>query len=114
MNPLIPQLKLGMLSFQHGGATLGMGPVFEVDLIVVGEYVVNLQPLGPWVYQAFLRPLEIILNVALPAHIGAHFLARRHRVDVVILHPLGRLERPYTFEKSWPRHAKLHRFSIMA
>ena len=114
MDPLVPHFKFGMLSLQHRGAAVCMGPVFEADLIVVSQHVFNFQPLGPGVHQPLLRPLEIVFNMALPAHIGAHLLARRHRVDIVILQPLSRFERPHPLDKPRPRDSKLHRPSVMA
>jgi len=47
----------------------------------------------------FSRALEIILHMALAAHIGAHLLVRRQLVDVVIVDPLSGFECAHAFDE---------------
>ena len=82
-----------MLRFEHWRAGFGVGPVFELHLVVVSQNVIDLEPLGPRIDQPLLRPLEVIFDVALTADESAHLLARRLLVDVVVLNALRGFER---------------------
>ena len=84
VHALIPHLELRVLRLQRGRTRLGVRPVLETGLLVVGENLIGAQPFVPRVGQPLLRPLEVVLDVALPAHIRAHFLARRVSIDVVV------------------------------
>ena len=83
-------------------------------LVVVRLDLFDLEPLGPRIDEPLLRALEVILDVALAADVGAHLLARRLRVDVVILHALRGLERADAFDKPGARDAQLHGARIVA
>ena len=97
--PLIPHLELGMLRLERGRAGLRVGPVLECTLVVVGHDLLDLEPLRPRIDEPLLRALEVVLDVALAADVGAHLLARRLLVDVVVLHALRRLERADAFDE---------------
>ena len=88
VDALIPHLELRVLRLEHGRAGVGVSPVLELRFVVVGQDVLDLQPLGPRIDQPLLRSLEIIFDVALAADVGAHLLARRLLVDVVVLNAL--------------------------
>ena len=57
-------------------------------LVVVGEDVLDLQPVRPRIDEPLLRPFEVILHVALAADEAAHLLSRGVAIHVVILHAL--------------------------
>ena len=84
VDALVPHLELGVLGLEHRRAGLGVRPVLEAVLLVVGEDLVGLQALVPRIGETLLGALEVVLDVALAADVGAHLLARRHRVDVVV------------------------------
>ena len=77
-----------MLCFEHGGARVGVRPVFELGLVVVSLNLFDLQPFRPRIDEPLFRALEIIFDVALAADIGAHLLTRRLLVDIVVLQAL--------------------------
>ena len=100
VDPLIPHLELRMLRFEHGGAGIGVRPVFELRLVVVSLDLLDLEPFSPWIDKPLLRSLEIIFDVALAADVGAHLLPRRLLVDIVVLDALRGLERADAFDES--------------
>jgi hypothetical protein len=51
VNTLIPELELGVLSLEHGSSCVGMNPVAEFLLLVVGQNVIYLETLGPGIDQ---------------------------------------------------------------
>ena len=108
VDPLIPHLELRMLRFEHGRAGVGVRPVLELRFVVVSLDLFDLEPLGPRIDQPLLRSLEVILDVTLAADIGAHLLARRLLVDVVVLHALRGFERADAFDKPGARDPQLH------
>ena len=60
MNPLVPHLKLRVLSLKCGCPCVSVLPVFELLLIVEGEDVFYLQPFGPRVDEPLFRPTKVI------------------------------------------------------
>ncbi|CAI4031487.1 hypothetical protein DNFV4_01909 [Nitrospira tepida] len=108
MDALIPHFEFGMLRLQHGRSSLGMRPVLELRLFVIGEHVVNAEALGPGKDQALLRPPEIIFDMALAADEGTHLLSRRHRVDVIVPDALLFLQRPQALDEGRARDAEMH------
>ena len=70
MDALAPHLELGVLGLEHRGAALGVGPVPEASLVVVGQDLIGLEPVGPRIGQPLLGPLEVVLDVALPADVA--------------------------------------------
>ena len=91
-----------------------MHPVFETHLVIVGEHVLDLQPLMPGIGQPFLFPFEIILDMTLGAGIGSHFLARGHGVRIIVFDALGGLGSANPLDKARPGHPQLHGLGIMA
>ena len=106
--PWIPHLELRMLRFEHGGAGVGVGPVFELRFVVVSLDLFDLEPLGPRIDEPLFRSFEVIFDVALAADVGAHLLARRLLVDIVVLHALRGLERADAFDETGAGDAQLH------
>ena len=111
---LRPQLELGVLGLEHRPAGVGVHPVAESDLVVVGQGVVDTEAPGPGIGQAFLVPVEVVLDVALGADVRAHLLPRRHVVDVVVGHALPGLERSNALDEGGTRDPQLHRLGIVA
>ena len=68
----VDSLELGMLGLQHGGAGLGVLPILEAHLVVVGENGLGGHALEPRVGIRGGLGLgsEVILVVALAAHLG--------------------------------------------
>ena len=114
VHSLAPHLELRMLRLQGGRPRLGVRPVLEPVLLVVRQNLISAKSLVPRIGQPFFRPLEVVLDVALPAHVRAHLLPRRIAIDVVVLHALRRLHLLNTFQKTGPGHAQLHRVRIVA
>ncbi len=115
MDALVVEFELGMLRFEHRRSGLGVLPIAELDLVVVGFDVVHLQAFRPRIGDRFAFGLEIVLNVTLAADEGAHFLPRGHRVGVVVVDPLGRLHISFDpVEEPWAGHTQGHRFGIVA
>ena len=79
------------------------------DLAVVLVDLVHLQALGPRIGEPLLRALEVVLDVTLAADEAAHLLPGRHRVHVVVLHALARLQGADAFDETRPGHAQRHR-----
>ena len=94
---------------EHGSSCVGMNPVAEFLLLVVGQDVIYLETLGPGIDQPFFRTPEIIFDVALTAYEGAHLLAGGLLVDVVVLNALGTPQGANAFDESRTSDAKLHR-----
>ena len=84
VDALVPGLELGVLGLQQLRACVGVRPILESDLLVVGVDLIDLEPVLPWIHQALLRTLEVILDMALAADVCAHLLARGVAVDVVV------------------------------
>jgi hypothetical protein len=84
VHPLAPGLELRVLRLEHRRLGLLVHPVLEADLVVVGEDPVRLQALVPREGEPLLGALEIVLDVALPADVRAHLLARGHLVHLVV------------------------------
>ena len=80
-----------------------MGPIFEVLLIIVGEDVIDIESFGPRIDEPLLGPFEVIFDVTLTANKGAHLLARRARVDVIVFDSLRGFETTHAFNE--PRAA---------
>src|SRR5688500_16444687 len=97
-----------MLRLQRRRSGFSVYPVAKLIVLVVTEDLVGLQALLPRVREPRVRPLEVILDMALPAVKRAHLLPRRYGVGIVIDGALCRLERPYAFEESWARDRQLH------
>ena len=88
VDALVPHFEFRMLRLEHRRAGLRVRPILELLLVVVGEDVLDLQPVRPRIDQPLLRPLEVILHVALAADEAPHLLPRGVAVHVVILHAL--------------------------
>ena len=86
VDALVPHFKFRMLRFEHRRAGVRMRPVLELLLVVVGQDVLDLQPVRPRIDQTFLRSLEVIFHVTLAADEAAHLLPRGVAIHVVILH----------------------------
>ena len=114
VHALVPQLELGVLRLEDGRACLGVGPVLVAHFVVVGQDVLDLQALRPGIDDPLLRPLEVVLDVALPAHIGPHLLAGGVAVHVVGGHSLRGLERRHAFHEPGTRDPQLHRLRVVA
>ena len=99
MRALAPRLELGMLCLERGGAGILVGPVTEADLVVVGGDLLDLEALRPRIDEALLGALEVVLDVALAAHVGAHFGGRGLLVHVVVLHALRSLVGAHAFDE---------------
>src|ERR1051326_1336984 len=109
VNALIPQLEFRVLRLEDGRARVRVRPILELRLVVVRLDLLDLYSLGPRVDQPLLGPFEIIFDVALPADVRAHFLARRVPVDVVVLHALRSLQRLDALDEAGTRNPELHR-----
>ncbi len=114
VHALVPHLELGMLRLERRRAGFGVRPVLEAVLFVVSQDLVGLQPLVPRIGEPLLGSLEVVLDVALAADVGAHLLACRVAIDVVVLDPLRGLHLLDPFEEARPRHAQLHRVGRVA
>ena len=88
VDALIPHFEFRMLRFEHRSARVGVGPVFELRLVVVSLNLFDLESFGPRIDKPLFRPLEIIFDVTLAADISAHLLPRRLLVDIIVLNPL--------------------------
>src|SRR5688572_6528297 len=69
-----------MLRLEHVGAGLGVLPITVAGLVIVSLHLLDAQPVVPRMRDKFVFTLEVILVVALRAHEGTHFLARRFGV----------------------------------
>ena len=59
VDALVPHLELGVLGLERRRAGLGVRPVLEADLVVVGEDLLDLEALGPRVdVSRFSGPLK--------------------------------------------------------
>src|SRR5512133_2525661 len=80
MNSKGIHFKIGMLGFEHGCFAQGMCPVRKADLIIVCFHIFNSPSLVPWKCKICsslnFMLVEIILNMALGADQGSHFLLR--------------------------------------
>ena len=104
----------GCCAFRTGAPALGVRPVLEPVLLVIGENLVRTQPFVPRIRQPLFRSFEVVLDVALPAHVRAHLLPRRVAIDVVVLNALSGLHFLNALEEAGTRHAQLHRAGIVA
>ena len=66
VDALAPHLELGMLRLERRRARVGVRPVLEACLLVVGEDLVRFQPLGPRIGEALLGALEVVLDMHCP------------------------------------------------
>ena len=114
VNALAPSLKLRMLRFQSGGARVGMNPILELNLVVIGQDIVDGQSVGPRLDQTHFGAFEEEFHVTLAADVRAHFLAGSHRVHVVVFDPLDSLEGADAFDKSGAGDAELQGVRGMA
>ncbi len=66
-----------MLYLKHGRLGLFVFPILEAIFVVVLLDVIDAQAFAPREGQHFVVALEVVLDVALGADIGAHLLAGR-------------------------------------
>ena len=85
VHALVPHFKFRMAGFDQLRARVGMRPLVDLLLVFDGDDVFDLDAFCPREGQALVGRLEVVRDVALAADVGAHFLARRHGVDVVVL-----------------------------
>jgi len=78
VDALVPHLELRVLRFEHGGAGVGVGPVFELRFIVVSLDLFDLEPLGPRIDQPLLGSLEVILDMAIGIKMRSEFIPIRN------------------------------------
>ena len=116
VNPLIVHLEFRVLCLQDGRSTDLVSPVLVIVALglVVRKNAVCGQALRPRICQPLLRAAEVILHVALAAHVSAHLLSGSVTVHVEVLHALRRLDRPDPFHERRTRHTKGHRLGIVA
>ena len=114
MRALVPRLELGMLCLERGSAGVLVGPVAEADLVVVGGDLLDLEALRPGIDEALLRTLEVVLDVALAAHVGAHFGGRGLLVHVVVLHALRSLVGAHALDERRAGDSQCERRAIVA
>src|SRR5437762_1426418 len=74
VNALAPQFELGMLGLESRRARVFVGPVAEADLVVIGLDLLDLEALRPGKDKSLFGALEVVLDMALTAHEGAHLL----------------------------------------
>src|SRR5438477_12279311 len=91
-----------------------MGPILELDCVVVCEDIFDLQSIRPGINQPLLRSLEVILHMTLAADEAAHLLSRSIAVHIVVLDTCAGLKCPHSFDETGPCYAKPHRLCIMA
>src|SRR4051812_48963948 len=91
-----------------------MGPILELNCVVVGKNILDLQSIRPGINQPLLRSFEVILNVTLAADEAAHLLSGSIAVHVVVLDTGAGLKCPHSFDETGSGDAKLHRLRIMA
>src|SRR5262245_7206422 len=103
-----------MLRLEQLVAGLGVGPVREPFLVVVGLDLLDLETVRPRVGYDLARTLEVILDVALAADERAHFLARGVAVRIVIGDPLLGLERLDAGDEARARDADAHGLRVVA
>src|SRR6476646_3009094 len=114
MRALAPRLELGMLCLERGGARILVGPVTEADLVVVSGDLLDLETLRPRIDEALLGTLEVVLNVALAAHVGAHFAGGGLLVHVVVLHALRCLVGTHALDERRSGDSQRERRAIVA
>jgi hypothetical protein len=105
VHTLIPHLELGMLRLQRRRSRFGVRPVLESVFFVIRKNLIGAQTFVPGVGQPLLRSFEVILDVALAAHVGTHFLPCRVSIDVVVRHALRRFHLLNPLEEPRPGHA---------
>ena len=108
VHALVPHLELGMLRLERLRPGFGVGPVGEAHFFVVVVDVLDLESLVPWIGQALLGSLEVVLDVTLAADERPHLLPGRHGVDVVVRNALRGLEGFDAFEEARSGDAELH------
>src|SRR6185436_3583255 len=97
MRALAPRLELGMLRLERGRAGVLVSPVAEADLVVVGDDLLDLEALGPGIDETLPGALEVVLDVALAAYVGAHLRGRCLLIHVVVLDAQRGLVGAHTF-----------------
>src|SRR5688500_3915497 len=102
-----------MLRLQRRRSGFSVDPIAKLIVLVVTEDLVGLQALLPRVGEPLVRPLEVILDMALPADKRAHLLPRRHGVGIVIDGALCRLDRTDALEETWARDPQLHGLRVV-
>ncbi len=100
-----------MLRLEHRGAADRVRPVLEAARLVIREDVVGAEAVAPRVREPLFRAPEVVLDVALRAHEGAHLLARG--VDVDVERAVAE-ECAHALDEPGTRDAKPHRLRIVA
>jgi len=114
MDALGPRLVVRVLGLHHAGAGELVGEVAPADLVVVRQRVIGGQPLVPGERQGLALSREVVLDVALGAHEGAHLLRGGHGGDVVVLDALPGLVLLDPLDERRPGDPQRHRLRIVA
>src|SRR5687767_7690406 len=75
VDPLAVHLEFGMLRLEYLRAACFVSLVMMPVRFVVSEDAVHSEAPRPWIGQPLLRTLEVVLNMALAADEGSHFLS---------------------------------------
>ena len=103
-----------MLCLQRGSAGVLVGPVPEADLVVVGDDLLDLEALGPGIDETLPGALEVVLDVALAAYVGAHFRGRGLLVHVVVLDAQRSLVDAHAFDERRAGDSQCERLAVVA
>ena len=74
MNTLVVHFELRVLRLQSRSSGVLVNEVLMLHFVVVRERRIHSKTALPGECEALLRALEVILDMALAAHVGAHLL----------------------------------------
>src|SRR5688500_6912326 len=114
MDSLIVQLEFWMLRLERRRAADGVHEIAMSGRVVVRHDAVDDDPLRPRIDEPLLRAAEVVLDVTLSADEGAHVLAGRIAVHIVVVDALALSQGSDPLHETGTRDAQPHGAGIMA